>query len=213
MTVKDTQSKTTHYSGFVTERKAVVFSLIHSVVAASYISIFIGFSITWMLFEPEKVRVFRDQVVNQSLGFEIFVFVIPTLVASLGYLLWGIPNIIYGRCEECGHEINLGRLYCGHCGSLITKSRKLSYQIAWLVFGYSAFVPVVTLAGLFSFAFLLSYFAPLSVYPTISVSLTTMPLFIPIIPGPVLYVILVFVSLASLGVSSLIRRLVVRVSS
>jgi hypothetical protein len=182
--------------GFVTKRKAVVLSLVHSLVVTA---IFFVITVT--------------DTVAQAVGNygEILAFTISALIITLSYLSWGIPNIIYGRCRECGHEVNLGRLYCGHCGSLITKNKKVGHQGAWLLFGYSMFVPL--LATLFQF--LSPYFlhlAPLSM-SLVSVSLTPLPMFVGIIVGPFLYLFFAPVSMLSFGFSAVIRRVVARLSS
>lgn len=174
-----------------TERKDVVFSLFHSLV------------ITAVLF----IIITDTSIGNYG---EVLAFSASVLIVTLSYLSWGIPNIIYGKCEECGHKVNLGRLYCGHCGSLITESKEMDLQAAWLLFGYSMFVPL--LATLFQFLSpLFLYSVPLSVYP-VSVSLipTPLPLFIPILVGPFLYIFFATVSMMSFGASAVIRRVVAR---
>lgn len=178
--------------GFVTKRKAVVLSLFHSLVITA-----VFFTIT-------------TEAVLGNYG-EVLAFAVAILIVTLSYLSWGIPNIIYGKCEECGHEVNLGRLYCGHCGSLIVENEKTGQQAGWLLFGYSLFVPLI--ATLFQFLSpLFLYSVPLSLSP-ISVSLTPSPLFITIIVGPFLYLFFAPASMISFGASAVVRRVVARVSS
>jgi hypothetical protein len=177
--------------GFVTKQKAVVLSLAHSLVVAA---VFLSITVT------DTVA----QVLGNYGG--VLAFAISVLIITLSYLWWGIPNIIYGKCGECGHEINLGRLYCGHCGSLIAKNNKMSYQAIWLLFGYSIFVPLLaTLAQFIQLYFL--HPVPISV-SLMSVSLTHSPLFVTIIVGPFLYLFFAPVSVISFGFSAVIRRVV-----
>lgn len=174
---------------FVTKRRAIIVSLAHSLVVAA---VFLSITVT--------------DTVAQALGNYggLLPFAIPVLIITLSYLWWGIPNIIYGKCRECGHEINLGRLYCGHCGSLIAKNSKMSYQAIWLLFGYSMFVPLLATSAQFIQLYFL-HPVPLSV-SLMSVSLTPSPLFVTIIVGPFLYLFFASVSMISFGFSAVIRR-------
>ena len=183
---------------FVTKKRAVVLSLAHSFVI---LAVFFSLTVTG--------------TVSQAIGNYdvVLAFGISVLIVTISYLSWGIPNIVYDRCRECGHEVNLGRLYCGHCGSLIVEEKKIGQQAAWLLFGYSVFVPLS--ATLFQFLSpLFLYSVPFSVSPMfVSLIPTPSPLFITIIVGPFLYLFFAPVSMISFGASAVIRRFVARVSS
>jgi hypothetical protein len=174
---------------FVTKRRAIVLSLAHSLVVTA---VFFAITVT--------------DTAAQALGNygDVLAFAISVLIVTLSYLSGGIPNIIYGECGECGHEVNLGRLYCSHCESFIAKNRKLGHQAVWLLFGYSMFVPLLATLVQFIQPYLL-HPVPLSASP-MPVSLTPSPLFVTIIVGPFLYLFFASVSIVSLGASAVIRR-------